>query len=219
VTRLAILAEGKTEYEFIKYVLAPYLLMFGIAAEPFMVREKRRKRGHGGQLGGNVSVDVLVLAFERRIDHFDFVTCLVDFYGFKRKGKNTASELEHLIMEGARRRLGPKACKVIPYVQLHEFEALLFSDVAAFASVEGVTSDMVSELGEIVRKCGSPEKINDHYSTCPSRRIQSVFPRFDKVTHGVRVAKRIGVAKMRDKCPRFGQWMSRLTKLAQGIQI
>jgi len=30
VTRLAILAEGKTEYEFIKYVLAPYLLMFGI---------------------------------------------------------------------------------------------------------------------------------------------------------------------------------------------
>lgn len=37
MTRLGILVEGKTEFEFIICVLAPFLLQFGICAEPFSI--------------------------------------------------------------------------------------------------------------------------------------------------------------------------------------
>lgn len=65
---------------------------------------------------------------------FDAVTSLVDFYGFRDKGSRTVEELEELLARKIRQKIpGPKA--VIPYVQKHEFEGLLFSDVTAFEDV------------------------------------------------------------------------------------
>ena len=60
---------------------------------------------------------------------FDAVTSLVDFYGFERKGDATVEELEAKILGRVREKIGSgwDERKVLPYVQRHEFEALLFA--------------------------------------------------------------------------------------------
>ncbi|MFI4860398.1 MAG: DUF4276 family protein, partial [Phycisphaerales bacterium JB063] len=103
-----------------------------------------------------------------------------------------------------------------PYVQLHEFEALAFSDVDVLAEVTAplATVPLVDRLArhyqEILDVAGHPEAINDSYETCPSRRISSKVPAYRKPVHGVFVTKRIGLAALRTKCTHFATWLAKL---------
>lgn len=209
VIRLGVVTEGYSEREFVRVLLAPLLWSVGILALPVMVNQKADGRG----LGGDVSFPNLVGAYVRESKNYDFVTSMVDFYGFRGKQQMRVAELEHALDEAVRAVLGVQAYKVIPYIQLHEFEALLFSLVFAFAIIKKVTPGMVCELRKILDRHGPPENINDHYSTCPSRRILAVFPDYDKVRHGILVAQEIGLEKMREECPRFDRWLKRLEGL------
>ena len=51
--------------------------------------------------------------------------------------------------------------------------------------------------------------------TAPSKRIIDQLPRyeFDKVRVGVQAAQRIGLSRIRDKCPHFSRWVKRLEGL------
>jgi hypothetical protein len=107
----------------------------------------------------------------------------------------------------------------IPYVQMHEFEALLFADVAKMSETLrriGGPDDLGESLETIVRAAGSPEAINDNWETCPSRRILGLVPRYRKPFHGLVVAEQIGLNAMRRACPHFGQWVARLENLPVG---
>ena len=145
---------------------------------------------------------------------FDVVTSLVDFYGFERKGSATVDELEVKIRDRVHKNIrgGWDERKVLPYVQRHEFEALLFTDVAAFRSI-GVDEVVIRRLRDIRSQFDSPEDINDHSKTTPSKRIFQAVPRYKKVTQGTGVAVEIGLEKMRAACPRFGAWLARLEAL------
>ncbi len=66
---------------------------------------------------------------------------------------------------------------------------------------------------EILQACGGPEDIDDGYETCPSRRLKTLYPPLDKVLHGPEVAKAIGIPLLREKCPRFADWVQRLEGL------
>lgn len=80
---------------------------------------------------------------------FDAVTSLADFYGFIGKEENSADELEHLIRSNIEKRIGWLGDKVVPYLQRHEFEGLLFSDVGAFSVVPEISPQVVRVLGEM----------------------------------------------------------------------
>ena len=71
--------------------------------------------------------------------------------------------------------------KVFPYVQRHEFEGLLFSDVNAFPSVMDVPEESVLWLRRIRSQFSTPEDINDEPETAPSKRIARTISmyRFD----------------------------------------
>jgi hypothetical protein len=106
----------------------------------------------------------------------------------------------------------------IPYVQVHEFEALLFADVTKLA--EALTelsgqnqAQLAARFKSILDDAGQPEAINDGRETCPSRRINGVVSRYKKVDHGPLVAGRIGLDALRAACPHFGQWLGRLESL------
>ena len=103
--------------------------------------------------------------------------------------------------------------KMLPYVQRHEFEALLFSDAGVFADVPGVSGESVRLLQDIRRQFPTPEDINDHSATAPSKRIVGVIPRHRKVVNGPRLAGKIGLAVIRKECPRFGAWLTDLEAL------
>jgi len=103
----------------------------------------------------------------------------------------------------------------IPYVQLHEFEALMFADVEQLASVTAPISNrsleqLAERFSEILDEGGEPEAINDHYETCPSRRILGLVPTYRKRVLGPIVTSRIGLDVLREKCSHFASWLARL---------
>ena len=210
--RLAIVVEGHTEREFVNNVLADELKCRGIESKPILL-------GHegGGRMGGDVRVPRLGGEMARSLDNHHFVTSLVDFYGFGDKASSeTVGELEGRISAEVRRnaRQTFDRQRVFPYVQQYEFEALLFSDVNAFAAVlPRISTGSVTALREVRCQFPSPEDINDDPGTAPSKQIGRVIRGYNKRRDGYLVAKEIGLDKIRAECPRFNEWVTRLEAL------
>ena len=207
--RLAISVEGPTEEEFSKAVLTTHLRSHGIEAHPILLG-RARGRGAGG---GNVSVGRLASEMAYLYRSFDVVTSLVDFYGFRDKRDKTAEELEALVHGEIQQKIGWNQNRVLPYVQKHEFEGLLFSDVSAFSALVDAPLESVDLLGNIRLGFATPEDINDNKATAPSRRIKGVIPHYRKPLHGPLVAMEIGLEAIRAECPRFNEWMISLESL------
>ena len=109
--------------------------------------------------------------------------------------------------------------KVVPYIQKHEFEGLLFSDVSAFGTVMvDVPGHSMAQLGAARASFPTPEDINDNQQTAPSKRIMSMIPGYRKRLHGPLVAGEIGLTVIRRECPRFDRWIERLESLETTLQ-
>lgn len=204
MTRVAISVEGQTEESFVKSVLAPSLAPAGVYPAPILLGS-----------GGNVTVERLASDMSKFVWSFDFVTSLVDFYGFRGKGSDTREDLETRIKQSAIAKANRALddSRIFPYVQRHEFEALLFSDASAFSVLSYVTNDMVNCLLSVRSRFHGPEDINDSRDSAPSKRIVNLIPGYQKVVAGSLVADEIGLDKIRAECPRFHEWMTRLESL------
>ena len=210
--RLAVSVEGQTEEEFIKRVLAPHLQPCGVAATPILLG---RARNRGG--GGNVTLPKLVGEIVRLKRSFDAVTTLVDFYGFSGKQQRSAEELEQAILRGVEERAGWQGDRLVPYVQLHEFEGVLFSDVRAFSVLPDLPPQAVHALEDIRAAFATPEDINDRKLTAPSKRISDAVPHYRKRVHGPLIAEKAGLETIRAACPRFTIWLECLESLSDRI--
>ena len=201
--RVAVSVEGETEEEFVNEVLAVHVMGRNIHLQPVL-------------LGGDVTVERLALDMADLYWSYDFVTSLVDFYGFRDKGNATIEELEQRIHTVVVARINRSfdESRVFPYVQLHEFEGLLFSDVNAFTWL-GVSDETLDNLRHIRSHFATPEDINDNVHTAPSKRLKSLIPRYDKRVAGPVVALEIGLDRIRAECQRFDEWFTRLESLAQ----
>ncbi|MCY4612231.1 MAG: DUF4276 family protein [Nitrospira sp.] len=208
--RVAISVEGQTEEEFVKQVLTEHLRGRGVDLTPIQLG---RARGQSG--GGNVSVERLVAEMVRLLRSFDVVTSLVDFYGFRQKKDKTVDELEEDLTRHIRKRIDHRwhPEKAFPYVQRHEFEGLLFSDVDAFAETIDMPKESVERLRKIRAAFATPEDINDNQITAPSKRIRKIIPRYKKVVDGPLLAMKMGLDKIRTECPRFNVWVTSLESL------
>ena len=204
--RLAISVEGQTEEEFVKHFLADHLRGRGVEPTPILIGSAR-----GGSAGGNVSAERLVSEMAHLRHAFDAVTSLVDFYGFRNKGNRTVDELEEYLRQKLGHPWYPK--KVIPYVQRHEFEGLLFSDVSVFAGLSKAPDESVEALQNIRLQFQTPEDINDNENTAPSKRIKKVIPQYGKRVYAPLLAVEIGLDKIRAECPRFNDWVTSLESL------
>lgn len=196
MNRLGVSVEGPTERDFVQQVLRPHLIAAGWDVCKAVVL--------GGN-GGNVSCrrirqDVRLLA-----PGFECVTTLYDLYGFEGRGERSAVEIERAMDEA----VGDVPC-FIPYVQQFEFEALLFSETGTVHHALGGDAASRKQLEQARSAVQSPEEINDGYDTCPSRRLLRAYPRYDKVLQGPALAAKIGLARMREQCPRFASWLARL---------
>ena len=101
------------------------------------------------------------------------------------------------------------ARRFIPYVAMHEFEALLFSDCATFGkSID--REDIVSDLERIRRAFANPEEIDDTPMGAPSKRIVHLVDGYNKPVYGNVAALNIGVETMRRECPHFSKWLDAL---------
>lgn len=105
--------------------------------------------------------------------------------------------------------------RFVPYIQLHEFEALLFSDPKKFSGAFPSLGANLERLEAIRRRFQTPEHINEGDDTAPSKRIFSLLPEYVKAVAGPLIAKQIGLAKLREQCHHFNQWLERLEAAQQ----
>ena len=105
--------------------------------------------------------------------------------------------------------------RFLPYIQLHEYEAYLFSDPTWFEYVYDHHEKQIATLKGIADGYATPELIDDGQHSAPSKRIIAELPDYEdaKSAVGPQVAELIGLAVIRRKCPHFAAWLLRLEGL------
>lgn len=202
MVRVGISVEGTTEERFVQMVLSPYLAQKQVYITPI-------------SMGGDVKLDRVKSELKKIANSFDYVTTFYDFYGFKGKlNSDTKASLEQKMHDHAHASI---QAKLIPYVQMYEFEGLLFSCPTAMGSVltqlDFQATVEVWAQGILAQFESNPEKINDSPQTAPSKRLEG-NTNYRKTTHGPNIAKQIGMQKLRDVCVGFNDWVARLEQLA-----
>lgn len=104
--------------------------------------------------------------------------------------------------------------RFIPYMQLHEFEGLLFNDIDIIYN-QIPAKDIVGklELEKTFADYPNPELINDNLNTAPSKRLSRIIQGYNKVVYGDILSEAIGLARIRAKSPRFNALIDSLERL------
>ena len=226
MTRLLVHVEGQTEETFVNEILAPHLYGLGfhnVSARLIGSSRVRRRRG------GICPWDTVATEVARHLsnDGAAFATTIVDYYelpsgadGWPGRAQCVQYPFEQrptFLAGQLRASFAAKhpglAARFIPFVAMHEFEGLLFSDPAKVAQAMG-NAALGPQLLAIRGNFPTPEHINDGYHTAPSRRLASVFPGYQKVLHGNIAFMEIGLERVRQECPFFDEWLAELEQLA-----
>jgi len=106
--------------------------------------------------------------------------------------------------------------RFLPYLQLHEFEALIFAEPPTLLEEYPDRQDAIQKLQNQLAEefNGNPELINEGRETAPSKRIENSIPEYDKVSSGPLVTELIGIDFLKEKCQHFNAWISTLENLA-----
>jgi hypothetical protein len=222
--RVYIVTEGQTESNFVNTVLCPYFLGRGITLIPCtLVTNNDRKAGR--QYKGGISHyskaknDILkCLAYRKKRDAvyvstiFDFYRPPKDFPGFNDAQRiNDPYSKTAFLEKSLQDDIDKNGTAFLPYLSLHEFEALLFSniDVVKKHFFEIDITPLISTKSE----CPNPELINDGEQTSPAKRILQCIPGYAKPVDGVEIIQKIGLDVLRKECKHFDEWIQRLEAL------
>ncbi len=220
MNRIIIICEGQTEQEFCKTLLQRYFSNQNITLQAPLI-----KKTMGGIANWNVLKREIETYLRREKDVL--VTTLIDYYGIKDSHgfplwaekqaiadkSQRLDELEAAMLADVDANLRPR---FVPYMQLHEFEGLLFSDKQAFYTTFYNSNELVDKayLEQTFADFDNPEMINDGVETSPSHRLERIISGYEKVVYGCCLAETIGLDKMRQKSPRFDNWLKRLVTRA-----
>ncbi|MCB5271386.1 MAG: DUF4276 family protein [Candidatus Cloacimonetes bacterium] len=219
---LNVLVEGYAEKGFIESIVADHLGRFCVSAVAACFQTKfdsdLGKKYKGGVVSySQVRRDLSTWMKQDRRDDCRFTTMIDvygigdDFPGFREAMKQRdpyekVRTLETALCEEIQDR------RFIPYFQLHEFEALIFADPA---KLEMEYLEYGKEITSLVTLSADtpPERINDNPSTSPSHRIKKLIPPYDKYYAGSRITELIGLETIRQRCPHFNEWLTKLEGL------
>jgi Domain of unknown function (DUF4276) len=218
--RVHIICEGQTEETFVNEVLQSHLEKFGIFPNACLI-------GKPGHKGGNVTTARIAFDIKRRLldDRHAWCTTFFDFYGLDSDfvGKATASNMrtcqdkarvvENALKEYIIQETDDTAIlRFIPYIQMYEFEGLLFSNPEKMA-IGFCRDDLIENLRSIRYEFETPEDINDSPRTAPSKRILQLMPSYEKPLYGSLAAIEIGLDEIRQECKLFNKWITTLESL------
>ena len=225
MTRLLIHVEGQTEEDFVNNVLAPHLYKVGYTNVVARLLGNARQRGRRGGITkwANARKEVMSHLLE---DQGRISSTMVDYYGLPlswpgrteaREGKKTLIERAAAVEQAVLKDISSGLTnfnlqRFVPYVVMHEFEGLLFSDPDRFAQAIG-RSDLSHEFQAIRNGFPTPEDINDSPETAPNKRIKRLYRRYQKPLKGVQAVQAIGLETIRRECPLFNGWIERLERL------
>ena len=218
--RVHVICEGQTEEMFVNELLVPTFLAKDLLLVPALI-------GRPGHKGGNFKFERLQTDVKNRLlgERTAYCTTFFDYYGLPQSfpGKDIHNSQVDIVAKATRvqdamtakltRLIGDDAMRrFIPFVQMYEFEALLFSDPIAFA--RGISNEHLSQnLTDIAEQFDSPEHINNSPQTAPSKRIEGLIRGYEKPLMGTLAALEVGLDSMRQNCELFDNWLKQLEKL------
>ena len=212
--KLIIICEGQTEQSFCKKILKDHLEQFDIEIEYPLISHSN---------GGIVKWVHLKAQIESTliINPEYYVTTFIDYYGMEYHhdfpnwnitlAQPVKSDRMDILEDGMLNDLtASMQQQFIPFVQLHEFEALVFSEYIKFEDYYEPREANYAALRAICTANPNPETINNSLLTAPSKRLELNIRRYDKVDHGVEICELIGLNTIRAKSPRFSKWIDDL---------
>lgn len=227
--RLLVHVEGETEEAFVNEVLAGHLYACGYEQVSARIVGNARQRDRRGGIRGwnSVRKDIVRHLSE---DPGCIATTMVDYYALPQSDERAwpgraqagllpfaekAATMQTALRQDVSAAMGvdfdPK--RFVPYVVMHEFEGLLFSDCQAFADGIG-NGQLAGKFQSIRDQFATPEEINDSPHTAPSKRVAALIPGYQKPLYGNLAALEIGLEKIRLACPHFHAWLTQLEGLA-----
>jgi len=214
--RVHFFCEGQTEETFVRELLYDHFLRFNILANPIVLRTSRTGKG-GVSTYKKIERQIRRKCLE---DANSTVTTMIDYYGLPNAfpGKNTMPQFTNPIARAVyveqcfQNDIGQRG--FIANLLIHEFEGLLFSEPDAFKNWFNL--EAVSILAQERSRFETPEHINDDPLTAPSKRILRLCPGYEKITHGSLIALDIGLDRIRQACPHFSSWLTRIEQLTDG---
>lgn len=223
MTELVVVSEGQTEEAFIRRLVAPTLAERTVFVTPRMLRTSRQGRG------GGLTKDRVLHHLPRILKERDdvYVSTFFDLYGLPPDfpGLSEVSVFSDSIQKavGIEAAFGDAVVELagcrpeqfVPHIQPHEFEALLFADVSAFATARSAWHRCLPQLASIREQYPTPEHINDGRTTHPAARLERLLsrPNYNKRADGPDVASNIGLPRIRAECRHFAQWLTRMEAL------
>lgn len=214
--RVLVVVEGTSEELFLRRVLAEHLANRGVYLTAMKVLRGHGARGGGsswqvwrrhlrGLLGREPRTGVAVTTF------LDLYRIPDDTPGYVPPSGDGAVRADQ-VLQALRSELNDE--RFIPYIQVHEFESLLFAELMALSRIDPDLFE-ARELNKLATSVSHllPEAIDEGDASAPSKRVLHTFPKFDKIDHGVPAVEAIGLTLLREKCPRFNAWVTQLEAL------
>jgi hypothetical protein len=224
---LNIIVEGNSEETFVNDVLIKHFAASGIFVSARKIKtgwdRLNNKPSKGGLLKySHFRNDVMRWIRSNRNQPQFWYTSMLDLYAFPKDESSPFSPAIQNIIDPYQKIKALEAAiaqdighpQFIPYVQLHEFETFLLVDPARLLTMY---PDEKNRINRLKREIGNtnPEEIDDSPQTSPSKRIIQYLPDYEhqKAQVGPLVASEIGLTVLRNKCPHFNEWITKLENI------
>ncbi|HPP78980.1 DUF4276 family protein, partial [Methanospirillum sp.] len=137
--KLQIIVEGQTEQLFVQQILIPHLYSKGINSFCHVIPTKTTNKTYRGGVSSYSKIEIEIKRTLQKKTHY--ITTMFDFYAIPSDtpGKMEAKSVENswkkvqIIEDSITHSIHNN--RFIPYIQLHEFEALLFSNIDAIDEI------------------------------------------------------------------------------------
>jgi len=222
-TRLNITAEGQTEERFVKDTLSLHLGKFNISTDVrcVLTSKDKKKFYRGGLISYAKAKSDITMWLKvdnnpeaRFTTMFDLFALPNDFPKHDESKKIvTAYERVEFLEKAFAQDIQDH--RFVPYIQLHEFEALILSKPEELQIEYFEHSKEIIKLKQILIEKGNSELINDGAETAPSKRIIKLIPEYEcnKVSVGASIAGIIGIDFLKKNCKHFNEWIEKLENL------
>lgn len=217
---IVLIVEGETERTFVRDILAPEMSHKNISIRACLI-------GKPGHKGGNVKFERLKTDLRNLFSwRKAYISTMLDFFRIDSRWPGLekictsnnisaiekAKILENATADAIETCFGNNSNRFIPYIQMHEFEALLFSDLEVLSRETKIDLRLLQQ--DLENSNCEPEEINTSPEGAPSKRLERLTSRqYNKIVTGITIAEAIGIEKIREKCPHFNSWLQRLEQL------
>jgi hypothetical protein len=207
---------------FVNRLLRGHLRQFGVIVQkPILAATSFRIGGDEGPditVGGVTNYDSIREDITNQfatgdINMADVLTSLIDLYALPALFPGHQAATTSGLTGGKKAGYIEEAWKAdighpnfFPYIQVHEFEALILTRPSALGDFYPEHSDGIEQLETECAPFHTPEDINEEKATSPSHRILARIPTYRKLD-GFRHLQDIGLPELKAHCPRFKAWI------------